>query len=87
MYVRLIRVPMNNYHTSLLLCRYHSNTTVLALIIQMVNNGLQYYGDNEDETAENFAQYSERFQGFLLMGLACLLFEVALHLTWLRMLP
>ena len=49
--------------------------------------GLEYYGDNEDETAENFAQYREWFQGFLLMGLASLLFEVALDLTWLRTLP
>ncbi len=36
---------------------------------------------------ENFTQYGERFQGFLLAGLACLLFEVALRRTWLRTLP
>lgn len=36
---------------------------------------------------ENFTQYGERFQGFLLAGLACLLFEIALRRTWMRTLP
>jgi len=36
---------------------------------------------------ENFTQYGERFQGFVLAGLACLLLEIALRRTWLRTLP
>lgn len=36
---------------------------------------------------ENFTRYGERFQGFLIAGLALLLIEVALRRTWLRTLP
>jgi len=36
---------------------------------------------------ENFTRYGERFQGFLIAGLALLLAEVALRRTWLMTLP
>ena len=53
----------------------------------VITMDLEYYGDNEDGTPENFVQHGEQFQGFLLAGLACLLFGIGLRRTWLRTLP